>query len=210
VSKFNIGDRVTIASPAYLIQTNDPKGYVDSDFYGKTGVVTRVEEEDDTSTRVGTAYEVKADSKGYSQTISQRYLTLAPVVKETLVDGVYRDDSSRDTVLVKDNKVIEVLIAGDGCTTPSGLNDHLSWLQGENLATRLTRLVAPTTYAPDVPADGIYIDSAGDTVLVKDGKGRDVATGTYVYDSNNYSDSYRNLEYHPYMPLVLETEVDAK
>lgn len=210
MSKFNIGDRVTIASPAYIIEERDPKGYVDPDFYGKTGVVTVVKEEDDSSDRVGTAYEVLADAEGYSQTISQRYLTLTPVVKETLVDGVYRDSRSDDTVLVKDNKVIEVLIAGDGCVTSEGLDDHLSWFQNGGPVGRLTRLVAPPTTATDTPADGIYIDSAGDTVHVKDGKGRDVATGTYVYINNNTWSTYSTLEYHPYIPLVLETEVDAK
>lgn len=211
MSKFNIGDRVVIADPAYLVETIDLQGYVDPEFYGKTGVVNRVEEEDDTLSVIGTAYGVQADGKGYSQTISQRYLSAAPEPEPTpepVADGVYRekDDEYADTVLVKDGKVVEVLIAGDGCEGPEYIADHLRVFQSASFSfDKVVRLVAPKVEKP-VVADGIYVDNSGDIVQIKDGKHRDLQSGVTVFTSAGYEDP----AYGPYTPVVTETEAAAK
>lgn len=212
MSKFSIGDRVVIADPAYLIEAIDPEGYVDPEFYGKTGVVKRVEEEDDTRSYVGTAYSVQADSKGYSQTISQRYLSAAPEPEpapEPVADGVYRekDDEYADTVLVKDGKVVEVLIAGDGCEGPEYIADHLRVFQSASFSfDKVVRLVAPETEKPTL-VDGIYVDNSGDIVQIKNGQHRDLqsAFGT-VFTIEDLEDPI----YGPYTPVVTETEAAAK
>lgn len=192
MSKFNIGDRVVIADPAYLVVAGDAKGYVSPDFYGQPGIVIRVAEEGTADRRIGTSYEVEAVRDNFTQTISQHYLTAAPPepVKPVLADGVYLT-ALGDTVLVLSGKAVEILETGDGCPR----EDHNFRLGESDILSAATRLVAATTQAT-VP-NGVYTDSDGDVVHVKDGKVRYLTSGT-VYHADDFE------VYGPYIPLVQE------
>lgn len=210
MSKFNIGDKVTIANPAYIVTANDPKGYVSAEAFGKTAEVIKVIPEGTRDDIIGTAYQVQV-TPGLAQTISQHYLT--EVVEEpetpTLADGVYKETGAYpDTVLVRDGKVVEVLIATDGCVDEISIADHLSWFQaGDHRLEDLVRLVAPGEPKPEPLLDGIYVDSEGDIVQIKDGKARDLQSPRGTVYSIAY---YEEPIYHPYRPVVLETEVTDK
>lgn len=194
MSKFNIGDRVVIADPAYIVLEGNAEGYVSPALYGKSGVVRRVKEED-TGSFIGTAYEVEAVRDGFTQTISQRYLTAAPPepVKPVLADGVYRTRLD-DTVLVLNGKAVEILESSDDCPR----EDHAFWLNEHDALDGATRLVAADAGATAVP-DGVYTDSDGDVVHVKDNEVR-YLHGSYaaIYNAEDIK------SYGPYIPLVQE------
>lgn len=194
MSKFNVGDRVVISDPAYLVSAANAKAYVSPDAYGKPATVTRVNEEDE-GTLVGQAYVVRIDGGTLSQTISQRYLTAAPAAP-ALPDGVYRETGG-DIVLVRDGKAVEILETNDGC--PRDNVDHLSSLSQDNYLSGAVRLVAADRTATSSVPDGVYTDSEGDVVHVKDNKVR------YFNARNNptyYEDDL--TVYGPYIPLVEE------
>lgn len=183
--KFNIGDKVVISDPAYLVTETDAHGFVSSAFFGKTATVRAVKDEDANSL-IGTAYDVMAD--GLGQTISQRYLTAAPEPDEpTIPDGVYVTNypDAGDTVIVKDGKAIEVLETSDGCD-PKG---HSGFLNDTFYLTGAVRLVAPEIVEPEPLPDGIYADSYGDLVHIKDGKARNLVDDGgrgYLYSYDTY------------------------
>lgn len=200
MTKYNIGDRVLVADPAYLVFAEDAAGYVSSEMFGKTGTITEVPQEDSDGL-VGQAYAVEADS-GLWQTISQRYLSPAPepvkptTIFDDLEDGIYEVDDT-DTFIVRGGEATFARCR-------YALSDDWYSHDPAQATGRVVRLVQPEIEpSPDYPEDGAYVDTDNDLLVIADRK----ATWVVNFGKNGQElDHYELASYGPFIPLVPEAK----
>jgi hypothetical protein len=128
-----------------------------------------------------------------------------PAPEPTLPDGIYRERNG-DTVLVRDGKAVEILATNDSCPVTEGA--HVSCLEEEDFLKDAVRLVAPTPeeIKPVVPADGVYADTDGDIVQIKNGSIRYLSEFVdYGEEPGTFQDGASDFTmFSPYVPLVEE------
>lgn len=128
-----------------------------------------------------------------------------PAPKPTLPNGIYRERGG-DTVIVLDGKAVEIVATGDGC--PLSNEDHMDLLSDDDFLDGAVRLVAPEPedVKPTVPDNGVYADTDGDIVQVKDGRIR-YLSGYVEFgdDPSDFQDGASDFAiYGPYVSLVEE------
>lgn len=205
MTKYNIGDRVLVANPAYLVMAGDAEGFVSTGMFGAVGKILRVLDEDSGSL-VGQAYSVQAEGSDLQQTISQRYLSPASepakptTIFDDLEDGIYEVDGL-DTFIVRRGEATfaRCKYGLNGEDEVSGFDHNSTRVNGN-----VVRLVAPETKpAPDYPEDGAYVDTDGDLLVIADRK----ATWVNDFGRNGEEIHPDNLvDYGPLTPLVPEAK----